>query len=562
MIPILIACLLWTPAVIGMGLPWLTALRRAGGFAPTGVALRVALAGLFGVFTIGALSALVGLFLSVQLWLSFVVLVVGWILVDRDRRLFTRLPWKAWAFFGCIVVLVALFDARGMPWYDTGLYHMQAVAWAGAGALPKGLANLYGPLGYNCSWFTFAAVLEIPPLLVGKSCFVADAVLLILVTPAAADAAARAVRRGPGRVGSPRRVRADRVVLGLMLVPLIEFGIRRGMVSSLAPDLAVMATILIAAALWVRSRRFAWHVAVLGCVAVSMKLSAAPLLAAGVAAACVAIPRVRDRRPLIGVVTACVVAGIIFLVRGIWMSGYPAYPSTLGRLASLPWVASPTETVRIAKEIVYWSRYHVVFEKVKPGTPWLHSWIVRRDVVEPLAIFLTLFVASVVVWVARKCPMPSLRLVSALAVAAVSLLFWFVAAPDVRFGAGYIYGTVSLAAAAALAGLRFGVPRAYRLAVVIVGALVLLRFAELGPKLVRVTKFEWPPIRTAAMVTQPTRQGLLVQVPAAGDQSWNAPQPATSEFDPTMTVKRTPGGRITEFDAGTLGIKSHLAPGE
>ena len=110
-------------------------------------------------------------------------------------------------------------------WYDTGLYHLQAVQWLTHGPLPKGLANLYECLGYNCSWFPLAAALE-TPLLLGKSCFIVNAMLVILIALPALDVALR---------NQFRILRPHHLLLFLMLVPLSQFTVDIPMLSSLSP---------------------------------------------------------------------------------------------------------------------------------------------------------------------------------------------------------------------------------------------------------------------------------------------------------------------------------------
>ena len=62
----------------------------------------------------------------------------------------------ALGFFG-VASGVAVFTAREVPLYDTGLYHFQSIRWLSQfGAVP-GLASFHYRLGFTSSWFALAA---------------------------------------------------------------------------------------------------------------------------------------------------------------------------------------------------------------------------------------------------------------------------------------------------------------------------------------------------------------------------------------------------------------------
>ncbi len=61
---------------------------------------------------------------------------------------------------GALVVLALFVSSREVNFYDTGLYHQQAVKWLSRYGLVPGLALLHVRLGWTSSWFAGAAALN------------------------------------------------------------------------------------------------------------------------------------------------------------------------------------------------------------------------------------------------------------------------------------------------------------------------------------------------------------------------------------------------------------------
>jgi hypothetical protein len=605
MLPISLLLTLWLPALVGLGAPLLTLLRRATGGTVGGVARTTAVAGLLGIFIAATVASAVGLFLPVRPGLSIVLLILGWAGAIRHRRTWTRLPPRAWLTVAGLAAVVVVLDARGLPWYDTGLYHLQAVAWSADGPLPRGLANLHGPLGYACSWFAFAPVVEFP-FAIGQSCFIANAILAVLVALPGVDAIARRGRPSAGKrrrielrrredattgrsrnvnfmslaggraaclssflrpifassrlSGSTssvrssagassdrrRRIRADRVVYAIALFPLVEYAGRHGMVSSLAPDPIVTALVAFAAAGWVRSPRNALLAVTLATFAVTVKLSAAPLAAAAGLAAVVGCRSIRRPRLACVIVGLWTVAGIVWLSRGIWLSGCPLFPSTLGRLASLPWAIAPADARFAERAIENWSKYHRTL--VPAGTSWVAPWLRRVGLTEPIVVPVVILLIGAVRLALRRPTTPAGRRAVVAAVAlAPAIAFWFAVAPDPRFGIGYLCTVASLLVAAGWDGVPW--PVRWRPPIVI-GVLAVAALVVIRPdhRLFRAAVVRWPTMPVASLVVRPAADGTPISMPVGDDRVWAAPRPATPDLNPSLRCVRDAAGRIREFD--------------
>ena len=537
MLPILLAAAIWLPALTGLGSPLAIALRRSSGAIVSSVAVRAAIAGLLGMFVASTFAAAANLFVPVYPWVSTALLLVGWFLVLRQRRRWRRLPRSSWQLCCAIILVIALIDARGLPWYDTGLYHLQAVAWMTTGPLPQGLANLFDRLGFNCSWFCFAAAVE-TPLALGKSCFIVNALLAILIALPAVDAMLRTARS---------TIRPDRVLLVLMLIPLGIFGVDQGMISSLAPDLIVMLLVLFSISFWLRSPRFTPHILTFACFALTIKLSAAPLLLIAIV-----FHIAGNRRWGILPTTFCILAGLISLTRGIWLSGYPAFPSTIGRMSNLSWTAPPGVPEHAAWWIEHWAKYDPKLQPIEPGSPWMAAWMLRVGLSQPMLIAYGFFITGVVLCGRRDLRRIGLKINSRFAIAAILLLpalaFWFITAPQPRFGFGYIFSIPALPVAIGLSGCTIpAITKRLRQAAVAAAILILLLFFRIDRHILKASLLRWPAIPTANLVARHTTDGTTIWKPLNNDRAWNAPLPATPELNPQLRCDIDTAGRIRRF---------------
>jgi hypothetical protein len=537
MLPILIACVVWLPALIGLGSPLANALRRSSGAIVCSVALRTAIAGLMGIFVASTFTAAANFVLPVYPWVSIAQLLAGWFLLIWRGRGWLRLPRPAWHLCLAILLVVALIDARGIPWYDTGLYHLQAVQWMTTGPLPRGLANLNYSLGFNCSWFCFAAAVE-TPLVLGKSCFIVNALLAILIALTAVDALLRTSRSG---------IRADRVLFALMLIPLGIFGIGVAMISSLAPDLIIMLLVIFSIALWLRSKSSGPYILCFACFAMTIKLSAAPLLVMA------AIMTVAGKYRW-GLIPAgfCMLAAVISAFRGIWLSGYPAFPSSFGRISGLSWASPPALADHAARTVACWSKYHSLPESVVPGSPWVGAWCHAIAMSQPMLIAYCLCITGIVLCIWRRPPTCSgihRRGILALLLLPPAVAFWFFSAPQVRFGYGYIFSLAAVPVALGLGGYVLpSLEKRHRQAIVAIGMLLLVLWFRIDRQILKTPLLHWPKIPVAKkMEAHPIKDVITIWTPRGDDRAWNAPLPTTPRFDPQLRCDVDPAGRVVQF---------------
>ncbi|MDA0576673.1 MAG: hypothetical protein O3B24_01080 [Verrucomicrobia bacterium] len=429
--------------------------------------------------------------------------------------------------------------------YDSGLYHLNGVRWASEYAIVPGLGNLHGRLAFNNSSFLYAAMLNLGPF-AQRAHHVASGFLILLLLTQGLWAAWLVLRRG-GTATTPHFYDA------LCVAPLIAWAVNSGYTSSLSPDVPCFVLALLLGGELLRllasprapERRlepFA-AIALLAMVGITVKLSfAAYGVAAGVLAFLVQarrLPALRQRVALLAVGAAlALVIMVPWCARGILLSGYPAYPSTIGR-CPVDWAVSAHSAQIMVERIQSWARIpDVPPESVLNTWSWLGPWFQRTlrdnafDFTAPLATAWAALMLLVIVRIMLRTRGPSSRwLWLAVLPAIAGDVFWFFAAPDPRYQ-GSIFWVLGLGL---LAIALPPSPRARRWALGIHGALVLALFVR---PLDAVRTWKDPgPAQQVPMRTMVTDSGLPVYVPASGDQAWDSALPATPYFNRRLRLR-------------------------
>jgi len=104
----------------------------------------------------------------------------------RRRQIWSSLGARPMLMLGILGALLVAFAAGAAitpPAFDTGLYHLQAIEWLEQSTKVFGLANLHLRFGVNSTWFTTAAMLDLPSL-GRRNVFLLNPALLLAVLAA------------------------------------------------------------------------------------------------------------------------------------------------------------------------------------------------------------------------------------------------------------------------------------------------------------------------------------------------------------------------------------------
>jgi hypothetical protein len=294
-------------------------------------------------------------------------------------------------------------------------------------------------------------------------------------------------------------------------------------------------------------------------LAVCFKLSAGAFAATAWAGGAVAWLRRGGSRRVVAYaagMSAMLIA--VWLARGVVLSGYPMYPSTV---AAMPfdWRVPREVAAEQRDAILVWGRqYYEHVQEVRPE--WLKPWLrnlpqhAKFEILIPAAMALVAGIVAVL--------RSGVRRLAPLIPVIFGIAFWFITAPNPRFAA-FLFWLLS-AIAVAGAGAALGASRRGRLAVVIFclapAALLLQRraayFWREEPTLRSVAHSLIPPAGSdhgfhetprVALMQVTTPCGLAVNVPAAGDQCWDAPLPCAPAPPKWDLCPRRPGALGSGF---------------
>jgi hypothetical protein len=364
--------------------------------------------------------------------------------------------------------------------HDSGMYMIPAVEWITAYPLVPGLGALHGRLAFNSANALLAALLEAGPwppasphLLNGLFLFLFAARISRHVTVA-------------GRAGRPTTAAFDLVLAG----PLVVIVLDRQLLPSLSADVAVAVALFAGVSMLLdratKDRSAAEDVpspplAAMAAFALAftLKLSAAVFALAGSAIAVTLLMRRSGagafrRRGRIAIATGALALAGCWLIRSVWLSGYPMYPA---RLLSVP-VEWRLPRVQVEAEAAWVSHFGRTWystdlanaDSVGPYTwrqlhwlgPWTGALLAGRDrgmISLPAALLLVLIPAgfaldrrpatrrrSVPAETSRRLP-GSITMPVIAAPAVASAIYWFVAAPrpSLGFPAAWTLAALALA---------------------------------------------------------------------------------------------------------------------
>jgi len=396
-----------------------------------------------GMFLAGTMFTAYSLFLPLQGISMVVFVVVGliglpkWRDAFRTRRSeYSREACGAFLVFmlSCILMLSARYSYSVWPgWaFDTDLYHANTVLWLNEYGTPPGLANLHTRLGFNSVWLTLSALFDngfwdnriawIMPVLL-FSCTISYLLYIVLFKS--------------GRI--------VRLFCGTMLFFVFYMNIR-----SSAPSLYYdFPALFINMAVFVECLALAedgWDIttgqaSLITCLAV-LAFTIKPLagisvfFATGVAIYGLKKTRCLSAAHICVAFAPAVASGILWMARNCLLSGYPLFPLYLFPL-SADWTVPTGMVVGTYEDIIAWARtpglpgYRQSLHNWNWIVPWMKRLIGSRDFWLLTGLPL---LAAIPLWFRALCRRESGQSAFFGAWAALCLLYWFVTAPDLRFG--------------------------------------------------------------------------------------------------------------------------------
>lgn len=467
--------------------------------------------------------------------------------------LWTSLPYSA------LIVLLALRSAGPCEHYDTGLYGASAIRWAITYPVVPGLANLQGRLGYNSSVFLCIAALDqgvwrdlahhlfVGLIITGLLAYIVPAYFRLL--------------RGTSTSSADW-------FLSILLIPAVFWTAEAQIVGSMT-DVPAAAACFAAAALLFRSlslessTRDATSSAVsiqqlnlivamiLFALAIVFKLSTAVVAGLGWVIAFLQLwsltAKSGKRKQLVAASLLLSAAILIpWIARGLIQSGYPFYPKAVLGIPvdwQVPIVVANWETAVIRS----WARMPHARLSETQGFRWVGPWVRgnsrNREALEVPCLIAMAGGLACIFALARRKRSGTWQGFWLLVPSLASCVFWFSQAPDPRFGEAAIWTTA--ATLGALGVVFFIQDRELKWRRITLLGLAAITAWSLYPRtlwrlsgrpLLEVHGFlRLPEVK---VIPRQTESGLVVYLPAAGDQCWDAPLLCTPYLNKTLRLRQ------------------------
>ncbi len=545
--------LLWIPSLLGWGLSLRVFLGsgikadRSRDYLNPGVIV------ILGFVPLAILATFLHFFFAISPGISLSVLGVGYLLLILERRtVVTHFTKAGMAGVVPIMAAVSLFASKPLVHFDTGLYHIQSLKWCTTYPLVRGLANLHERLAFTSVWTPLSAILDYPRL-PGSTSFPVTCLLLVGFGWAAGVAILN--------IQDDRRS-VDEIFLAAsgcfwiwMLISDSDFVI----LPSLSTDAPIYLLTLLVTHLLLRfcSRRDwrdLFQAVAFSALAVTSKMSAAPLLGFLLFFCAFTWVRRKDQGsregsmwlPL-GIVISLLIG--LWIARSVYLSGYLIFPITSTALTFLPWHLPVPMAEQLVSTLKAWARLPEVSpDIVLTNSFWLRHYFSRfnEEIVYPIIAY-SLVGGMLLIHVVRLTGVAGDALLKSAPAAGMLILgtaFWFMTAPDPRYGYGYLFALACLTFSIGVASL----PRAQS------GLIrTLLAWAALIPLITvgdfsRFQLLDLPRLGSGPNLVDKTIQGIPIYV-AVGDQRiLDGPLPSTPYFRGSLWTKRDSNGRILEFD--------------
>ncbi len=430
-------------------------------FLITGVVLVTVYAQIISLFSGVGLGANIGLILICLL----IAVYYRYEICSDAINLFHRLNAKGNIYiYLAVFLLMAYGTSHGLMHYDSDLYHAQSIHWIEEYGIVKGLGNLHVRFAYNSAAFPLSALYSMS-FLGGQSYHVMAGFFALLLAWQCVDIK-NVLRRGHFVISDFARVAAIYYLFSIF-----------DEIVSPASDYFLSAMVFYIIIQWLdmyvrHERSYVPYIllALLGIFAITIKLSAAPLILLTIVPLHMLL-RNRNRETLkallISVVLALVIA-VPFLARNVIISGWLLYPVTALNLFGVAWKIPKGLAEYDALEIKTFGHGYndIAAYGSMPMSQWIPNWFAGLTAVSKVMIimdilaiiifivYLSYFVfvlteekrgrlkesgRSKIFDISHRSMLNSAEFLTMSATLIGCLLFWFLSAPLIRYGIVYVW---------------------------------------------------------------------------------------------------------------------------
>ena len=494
MITILVSVLVSAVSVSG----WGALLFRLLGASDKPRGTNLAELGIAGMFLLTVVGTITNFFIPISTWITSLCLVTGIGLAFRYRHLLPiqKNEKSTLVSFFLFSILFSFFAYIREYHADTELYHLPTIVWLHTSNTPIGVSNLAAQLGFNTSWFVLASMFWFPALSL-TSVFAVDALILTLVFTGLFQVYQQASRNSRGYKAS---ILYSFLSLGFCLTGGISFIKIIGSPNTDIPAAALTIYIFYLALklneekLGTDEYDLGLSLLITSCVfAVTIKLSQLPLLALP----CFYLGRIYLNRclPSKFIKSTLLLVGIfiiVWLIRGVFLSGCLLYPQHATCIQELPWTVPLENAVQQQDAIRAYGIYGKMGINHGLGNwEWLPGWWQRftaHHFVRGMAEFVTLAAVFLVagyllqMWASARAKQQqrtsagkyvtgdkhglyNAAVLYLLFYSFFCILFWLLTSPDIRFAYGFLASACALLTVLLVSGMSAGARKIYLLTI-------------------------------------------------------------------------------------------------
>lgn len=331
------------------------------------------------------------------------------------------------------ILATTVWTAQVAGHYDTGLYHAQAIHWIEEYGVVPGLGNLHMRLAYNSAFMSLQALFSLQWLL-GQSLHTLNGFLCVF---------------GIGYAVMTTRLQRDQAWKTsdlLKCVGVIYIVTARYSISSSGTDIWALFLAVYVCTKWCEfaeaeeQSAAPWcYACLVGIYALTVKLSAAVIVLLTVYPMYLLI-RQRDIRRIVGNAVAAVTIVLPFLLRNVIISGYLIYPYAGIDLFQVDWKMDRSVLASDSMDIKMYGRGITdIHEYDTPLSKWVPHWFGRQETVDQILIVIGVACAAGLIYRLWKyIRARQIREMIFTATVLLSLAFWFVTAPLMRYGVVYL----------------------------------------------------------------------------------------------------------------------------
>lgn len=436
-------------------------------------AIELPLILLTGIMAITVLAMIVNLF--IPLGLAFVVcLLAGGLLIASRKWSQVSVSWPShhpatWIVLA-LMFLTVLENATHTPTNpDTGLYHAQTIRWFETYRIVSGLGNLQERFAFNSSWLVLNASLSLAFLGL-RSFHLVNGVLFL--------SAMFYFTEGLGALAQKKITVPN--LAKIFFLPL-GFYLLGSDISSVGNDMPVSLMTWVILIVWLENLEAPSPsgiknalIFLLSVFTVTLKLSSVPILCFAFLVMLEYLVKKNWRQALI----LGMLGGLIllpWLIRSVILSGYLVFLFSKIDLFSVDWKMSgqridsaTNDIIRVARLGLNWTSEDTL--SIWQWAPiWFEKETLNRKLIYMFVLFSPLMMLvyryKLALWVSRKYYLTY-------GIMLAGSLFWFLSAPDIRFGYGFLMGTCALALSPLIASAIFKFDKNLRM----IPSLILLLF--------------------------------------------------------------------------------------